>query len=59
MNVKAMAVNSIYKGAKVKVCGSCADARGLRNIQLIEGVEISNMSELTQWVVESVKVLTF
>ena len=38
---------------------SCADARGLKNIPLIEGTEISTMEELTNWVVDSDKVVTF
>ena len=58
-NIERMLKLSLNKGAKVKVCGNCVEARGLKNIQLIEGVEISNMPELTQWVVESDKVLTF
>ncbi len=46
---------SINKGAKVKICGSCADARGLKNAPLIEGAEISTMAELTEWVADSDK----
>ena len=49
----------IAKGVKVKICSSCADARGLKNIPLIEGTEISTMAELTDWVVDSDKVVTF
>ena len=49
----------LSKGGKVKACGSCIDARGLRNLQLVEGVEISNMSELAQWSVAADKVFTF
>ena len=58
-NIERMLKLSLNKGAKVKICGSCAEARGLKNMQLIEGAEISNMPELTQWVVDSDKVLTF
>lgn len=58
-NIERMMKFSIAKGAKVKICGSCAEARGLKNVQLIEGTEISTMAELTQWVVESDKVITF
>lgn len=50
---------SLSKGAKLKICGSCADARGLKTVQLIEGAEISTMAELTNWVVDSDKVLNF
>jgi uncharacterized protein involved in oxidation of intracellular sulfur len=49
----------LLKGGKVKICGSCAEARGLKNLPLIEGAEISTMAELTNWVVDSDKVITF
>lgn len=58
-NIERMLKATIAKGAKVKICGGCADARGLKNIPFIEGTEISTMAELTNWVVESDKVVTF
>lgn len=58
-NIERMLKLSLLKGAKVKICGSCADARGLKNIPLMEGAEISTMAELTNWVVDSDKVLVF
>lgn len=58
-NIERMLKLSLNRGAKVKICGSCAEARGLKNIQLVEGAEISNLAELTNWVVDSDKVLTF
>lgn len=58
-NIERMLKLSLNKGTKVKICGSCAEARGLKNIPLVEGSEISNLAELTNWVVDSDKVLTF
>ncbi len=58
-NIERMLKFSLNKGAKVKICGSCAEARGLINLALIEGAEISNLAELTNWVLDSDKVLTF
>lgn len=58
-NIERMLRVILGKGAKVKICGSCAEARGLMSAQLIEGTEISTMAELTDWVVESDKVITF
>jgi uncharacterized protein involved in oxidation of intracellular sulfur len=58
-NIERMLKLIITKGAKVKICGSCADARGIKSLQLIEGTEISTMAELTNWVVDSDKVVTF
>ncbi len=58
-NIERMLKAILAKGAKVKICGSCADARGLKSIPLIEGAELSTMAELSSWVVDSDKVFTF
>ena len=58
-NIERMLKAILAKGAKVKICGSCAEARGLKNAPMIEGCELSTMAELTDWLVNSDKVLTF
>jgi uncharacterized protein involved in oxidation of intracellular sulfur len=58
-NIERMLRAVINKGGQVKICGSCAEARGLKEITLIDGVEFSTMSQLTLWSVESDKVITF
>ena len=58
-NIERMLKSVLAKGGKVRACGTCADARGIRTMQLIEGVEMSNMTELAQWSVEADKVFTF
>ncbi len=58
-NIERMLKSVINRGGKIKACGTCTDARGIKNLPLIEGVGISTMSELTQWTVEADKVLTF
>jgi len=58
-NIERMLKSVLGKGGKVKACGTCADARGIRNLQLIDGAEISNMAELAQWTVDADKVFTF
>jgi uncharacterized protein involved in oxidation of intracellular sulfur len=58
-NIERMLRSVISKGGQVKICGSCAEARGIKNLPLIEGIEISTMSQLALWSVESDKVLTF
>lgn len=58
-NIERMLHLALTKGAKVKICGSCAEARGLKNAPLIQGAEISNMAELTNWVVDSDKTIVF
>ena len=58
-NIERMLKSVINKGAKVKACGGCSEARGISEMKLIEGVEISNMKEFSNWAVEADKVLTF
>ncbi len=58
-NLERMLGAVIQKGGQVKACESCAEARGMTGLSLIDGAEISTMSQLTQWVVEADKVLTF
>lgn len=58
-NIERMLHAVTNKGGLVKACGSCIEGRGLEKIRLIDGIEVSTMSQLAQWVVESDKVLTF
>jgi len=58
-NIERMLKSVIQKGAAVKSCGGCSEARGINKLPLIEGVQISNMKEFAQWTVECDKVLTF
>jgi uncharacterized protein involved in oxidation of intracellular sulfur len=58
-NLERMFKSVISKGGMVKACGTCSEARGIKNLPLIEGIEISTMSQLTQWVMDSDRVLTF
>jgi uncharacterized protein involved in oxidation of intracellular sulfur len=47
----------ISKGAQVKLCKSCLDARG--NAELINGVQVSNMVEYAEWIKASDKIISF
>jgi len=58
-NIERMLKLAINKGSKVKLCGSCSEARGLKSAACVEGAELSNMTELAQWIVESDKVITY
>lgn len=58
-NIERMLKAVISKGGQIRACGSCAVTRGINKISLIEGVEISTMSQLALWVKESDRVLTF
>jgi len=58
-NIERMLKSVIQKGGEVKSCGGCSESRGINKLQLIEGVQISNMKEFSKWVVECDKVITF
>lgn len=58
-NIGRMMKMSIPKGAKMKICGTCAEARGIKDAELVKGAELSTMAELAEWIAESDKVLTF
>ena len=58
-NIERMLKSVILKGGQVKICGTCVDARGIKNLSLLEGSQLSTMAELTAWTIEADKVLTF
>ncbi|MFI8415276.1 DsrE/DsrF/TusD sulfur relay family protein [Serratia sp. NPDC078593] len=43
----------------IKLCKTCADARGVSQLTLADGVEIGTLVELAQWTLAAEKVLTF
>jgi uncharacterized protein involved in oxidation of intracellular sulfur len=47
-NIERMLKAVINKGGQVKACGTCSEARGIKGLTLLEGVEISTMSQLAQ-----------
>lgn len=58
-NIERMLKAVVGKQGQVKACGTCIEARGLDRLGLIEGIEVSTMGQLVQWVMDSDKVLTF
>jgi uncharacterized protein involved in oxidation of intracellular sulfur len=58
-NVERMLEAVIAKGGVVKLCGTCCEARGLKDLALVAGIEISTMAQLAAWTAESDKVLVF
>jgi uncharacterized protein involved in oxidation of intracellular sulfur len=58
-NIERMLESVIQRGGEVRSCGGCSEARGIDELQLIEGVQLSNMKEFAQWTVECDKVITF
>ena len=47
------------RGGKVSVCGTCMDARGIGDAELVEGTHRSTMAELADWHQWAGKVAVF
>ena len=58
-NAATMLGAVVRHGGAVGVCGSCLDARGIGEAELLEGAHRSSMDELTTWTLEWDKVLVF
>jgi uncharacterized protein involved in oxidation of intracellular sulfur len=58
-NVEIMIGAVARRGGQVGVCGTCMDARGIGEAELIEGTHRGSMDELTEWTMWADKVITF
>jgi len=51
--------NSMLRSGEVLLCGTCMDARGITDAELVEGARRSNMDELAQRTLAAERVLVF
>ena len=58
-NVNRMLQAVILKRAAVGVCGSCMEARGIKEVELLEGTQRSSLEELADWTQWADKALVF
>ncbi len=58
-NIELMLISVISKNGKVKICTTCIEARGLKELKLIEGTGLSTMKELTRLTMECGRIVTF
>ncbi|MBI4203414.1 MAG: DsrE family protein [Betaproteobacteria bacterium] len=58
-NIGDMLGMVLRAGAEVGVCGSCIDARGIAETDLVQSAHRSSMEELTAWTRWADKVLVF
>jgi uncharacterized protein involved in oxidation of intracellular sulfur len=56
-NIGEMLTHIIHHGGEVKLCTSCAESRGVSSV--IPGAAIGTLADLTKWIAESDKTLTF
>jgi uncharacterized protein involved in oxidation of intracellular sulfur len=57
-NIELMLGKVLRKG-DVALCGTCMDARGLKDEELIEGSHRSTLAQLADWTVSADKVLVY
>jgi uncharacterized protein involved in oxidation of intracellular sulfur len=57
--LQGMVEQLTQQGIPVKVCRTCALARGLAELPLINGVSIGTLPELADWTLAADKVITF
>ena len=58
-NIEVMLRNIFRSSGTVGSCGTCMDARGIAENELIEGVEKSTLAQLTEWSMAADKVFVF
>jgi uncharacterized protein involved in oxidation of intracellular sulfur len=58
-NIERMLKIVVNKSGAVKLCTSCVEARGLKEMKFIEGAGLSSMKELAQLTMASDRVITF
>lgn len=57
-NVEIM-LGKVLRRGSVALCGTCMDARGLSEADMIEGAKRSTLAQLADWTLEADKVLVF
>jgi uncharacterized protein involved in oxidation of intracellular sulfur len=57
-NVQLM-LGKVLRHGEVALCGTCMDARGLSEADVIQGAQRSTLAQLADWTLEADKVLVF
>ena len=58
-NIGDMLGGVMRKGGEVAVCGTCIDARGIADADLVAGAKRGTMEQLADWTLWADKILTF
>lgn len=58
-NIERMLTGVLTSKGKVLLCGTCMDARGLRDTEIVEGSRRSTLDELTELTATADRVLVF
>lgn len=57
--LESMLEELALRGAQIRLCRTCAQARGITDLALISGVCIGTLPELAEWTLSSDKVICF
>jgi uncharacterized protein involved in oxidation of intracellular sulfur len=49
----------VQRGAQVRLCRTCLQARGMAELAFVPGVLIGTMPELAEWTLAADKIITF
>jgi uncharacterized protein involved in oxidation of intracellular sulfur len=55
----ALMLGKVLRSGEVALCGTCMDARGMTETDMIEGARRSTLAQLADWTLEADKVLVF
>jgi len=58
-NLQRMLDRVAQRGGAIGVCGTCMDARGIAEAELVQGAHRNTLSELASWTCWAEKVLVF
>lgn len=58
-NIQVMLGRVVRNSGQVGVCGTCMDARGITESELLEGTHKSTLAELTTWTQWADKLIVF
>ena len=58
-NIQVMLGRVVRNNGQVGVCGTCMDARGIAESELLEGTHKSTLAELTTWTQWADKLIVF
>lgn len=58
-NTESMLKSAIGHKVEIGICGTCLDARGIVETEIIDGTKKSTLAQLAEWTIWADKVITF
>ncbi|OHC26349.1 MAG: hypothetical protein A2Y50_07180 [Pseudomonadales bacterium RIFCSPLOWO2_12_59_9] len=55
----ALMLGKVLRSGEVGLCGTCMDARGMIDADMVDGAKRSTLAQLADWTAEADKVLVF